>query len=102
MKETRICILGGGGRLWPIQFMKDLAFNPATKGRVVLYDIDYKAAQNNVEVGNRIMSLNKSGDRFVVEANDHLKTALSGSDIVIISIEPGKTEARALLVVIHR
>lgn len=94
MKETRICILGGGGRLWPIQFMKDLAFNPATKGRVVLYDIDYKAAQNNVEVGNRIMSLNKSGDRFVVEANDNLKTALSGSDIVIISIEPGKTEAR--------
>ena len=94
MKETRICILGGGGRLWPIQFMKDLAYNPQTKGTVVLYDIDHEAAVNNVEVGNRIMKVNKSEGRFVFEAIDDLALALGGADIVIISIEPGRTEAR--------
>ena len=94
MKETRICILGGGGRLWPIQFMKDLAYNPQTKGTVVLYDIDHEAAVNNIEVGNRIMKVNKSEGRFVFEAIDDLSLALEGADTVIISIEPGKTEAR--------
>lgn len=52
MKETRICIIGGGGRLWAIQFMKDLAYNTMTHGTLVLYDIDKEAARNNIAVAN--------------------------------------------------
>ena len=51
MKETRICIIGGGSRLWAIQFFKDLAYNKMTHGTVVLHDIDHKSAENNVAVG---------------------------------------------------
>ncbi|MDT4762790.1 alpha-galactosidase [Sphaerochaeta sp. PS] len=94
MKETRICIIGGGGRLWPIQFMKDLALNPMTHGVLVLYDIDKEAARNNVQVAERIFTANKSVGHFTVEAVEDIGDALSGCDIVIISIEPGKTECR--------
>lgn len=94
MKETRICIIGGGSRLWAIQFMKDLAFNTMTHGTLVLYDIDKKAARNNVDVAQRVFSVNDSIGRFTVLAIDDLALALAGSDMVIISIEPGSTKCR--------
>ncbi|MEA4863786.1 MAG: alpha-galactosidase [Sphaerochaeta sp.] len=94
MKETRICIIGGGGRLWAIQFMKDLAYNTMTHGTLVLYDIDKEAARNNIAVANQVFAVNKSEGRFNVIAIDDLGQALSGCDMVIISIEPGKTECR--------
>ncbi len=94
MKETRICIIGGGGRLWAIQFMKDLAYNAMTNGTLVLYDIDKEAARNNVAVANRIFKVNDSEGRFQVVAVDDLDEALTGCDLVIVSIEPGKTECR--------
>lgn len=94
MKETRICIIGGGSRQWAIQFMKDLAYNTMTHGTLVLYDIDKQAARNNVKVAQQVASVNKSEGRFHVEACDEIGDALSGCDLVIISIEPGKTEAR--------
>ncbi|WP_332447795.1 family 4 glycosyl hydrolase [Sphaerochaeta sp.] len=94
MKETRICIVGGGGRLWAIQFMKDLAYNTMTHGTLVLYDIDKEAARNNVAVAHQIMAVNNSEGRFNVVAVDDLGEALTGCDMVIISIEPGKTECR--------
>ena len=64
MKETRICIIGGGSRLWAIQFFKDLAYNKMTNGTVVLYDIDHKAAMNNVAVGEQTFRVNDSVGRF--------------------------------------
>jgi alpha-galactosidase len=94
MKETRICIIGGGGRLWAIQFMKDLAYNTMTHGTLVLYDIDKEAARNNIAVANQVFAVNKSEGRFNVIAIDDLGEALSGCDMVIISIEPGRTECR--------
>ena len=94
MKATRICIIGGGGRLWAIQFMKDLAYNTMTHGTLVLYDIDKQAARNNVAVAEQVLRVNNSEGRFAVEAIDDLGQALSGCDMVIISIEPGKTECR--------
>lgn len=94
MKETRICIIGGGGRLWAIQFMKDLAYNTMTCGTLVLYDIDKEAARNNIAVANQVFAVNKSEGRFNVIAIDDIGEALSGCDMVIISIEPGKTECR--------
>lgn len=94
MKKTRICIIGGGSRLWAIQFMKDLAYYPMTHGELILYDIDGEAAQRNVEVANRIFSVNNGNGRFAVFSVNELGEALSGCDIVIISIEPGSTECR--------
>ena len=94
MKETKICIIGGGGRLWAIQFFRDLAYNKMTHGNLVLYDIDKEAARNNVEVAYRTFAVNNTGGRFKVEAVDELEEALKGCDLVIISIEPGLTECR--------
>jgi len=94
MKETRICIIGGGGRLWAIQFMKDLAYNTMTHGTLVLYDIDKEAAHNNVAVAEKVFKVNNSEGRFRVIAEDEIGKALTGCDLVIISIEPGKTECR--------
>lgn len=94
MKETRICIIGGGSRLWAIQFFKDLAYNKMTNGTVVLYDIDHKAAMNNVVVGEQTFRVNDSVGRFKFIAEDNLEKALEGVDLVIISIEPGNIECR--------
>ena len=94
MKETRICIIGGGSRLWAIQFFKDLAFNKMTHGTVVLHDIDHKAAENNVAVGYQTFRVNDSEGRFKFIAEDNLEKALAGVDLVIISIEPGNIECR--------
>ncbi|WP_320129761.1 alpha-galactosidase [uncultured Sphaerochaeta sp.] len=94
MKDSRICIIGGGGRLWAIQFMKDLATNSMTHGTLVLYDIDKEAARSNVEVANRIFAANKAEGRFAVVAKDDLGEALEGTELVIISVEPGNTECR--------
>ena len=94
MKETNICIIGGGGRLWAIQFMKDLAYNTMTHGTLVLYDIDKQAARNNVEVAERTFVVNNSKGRFKIEARDEIGDALTGCDLVIISLEPGNTECR--------
>ncbi|MDX9915122.1 MAG: alpha-galactosidase [Sphaerochaeta sp.] len=94
MAAERICIIGGGGRLWAIQFLKDLAYNRETGGTVVLYDIDKEAAQRNVAVGERIMAVNNAGSRFTITAEDDLGAALDGCDLVIISIEPGSTQCR--------
>lgn len=74
--------------------MKDLALNTMTNGTLVLYDIDKEAARNNVPVAKRIFSVNKSDGRFEVEAIDDIGEALKGCDLVLVSLEPGKTECR--------
>lgn len=94
MKETRICIIGGGSRLWAIQFIKDLSYNKMTHGTVVLHDIDHNAAINNVKVANQIFKVNDSVNRFNFIAEDDLEKALEGASLVIISIEPGNIECR--------
>ena len=94
MKETKITIIGGGSRLWAIQFFKDLAYNKMTHGKVVLHDIDSRAAFNNVEVGKKTFEVNGSEGRFTFSSEDNLEKALEGADQVIISIEPGAISCR--------
>ena len=94
MKAERICIIGVGGRLWTIQFLKDLAYNRDTHGTVVLYDRDGEAARNNVAVARRIMAVNGAVGRFTVTSEEELGKALDGCTLIIISIEPGSTELR--------
>ncbi len=94
MKDINITIIGGGSRLWAISFMKDLTLNKEAHGTVTLYDIDPKAAQNNVEVGMRMLSLNGQEGRFKYRAEKEIEKALDGADLVIIAIEPGRIECR--------
>jgi alpha-galactosidase/6-phospho-beta-glucosidase family protein len=94
MNETRICIIGGGSRQWALRFMKDLALNPDTHGTLVLYDRNKQAARENVVIAERIFAVNHTPGRFNVLAIDDLQEALIGSDLVIISVEPGSTTCR--------
>jgi alpha-galactosidase len=94
MTNVNICIIGGGGRAWAITFMRDLAGADDVQGKICLYDIDHEAASNNVEVGNRIFRLNGKEGRFHITSCPSLAQALEGSDLVVISIEPGKTSYR--------
>lgn len=94
MQKIRICIIGGGSRLWAINFMKDLTLRKDIVGTVVLHDIDHEAALNNVSVGERMLRINGDEGRFKYIADDNLYSALALSDLVIIAIEPGKTECR--------
>ncbi len=94
MKDINITIIGGGSRLWAISFMKDLTLNQEAHGTVTLYDIDLKAAQNNVEVGTRMLRLNGQVGRFKYRTEKEIERALEGADLVIIAIEPGRIECR--------
>lgn len=94
MLKTRICIIGGGSRLWAINFMKDLTLNRNVEGTVVLHDIDHEASLNNVSVGERMLRINGDEGRFEYRAEDNLEKALEGADLVLIAIEPGRTECR--------
>lgn len=94
MKNTRICIIGGGSRLWAIEFMRDLTMSTDVTGTLVLYDIDYQAALNNVQVAKQCFHVNNFEGKVEVLAEKELGKALDGCDLVIISIEPGRTECR--------
>lgn len=94
MKETRICIIGGGSRQWAIQFFKDLCYNTMCHGSVVLYDIDHQASLRNVKVAEQTLRVNDCVGRFAIKAEENLEKALEGVDLVIISIEPGNIECR--------
>ena len=52
MERIRVCIIGGGSRLWAIQFLKDLTLQDKLGSHVVLYDIDNHASKNNEAVAN--------------------------------------------------
>ena len=93
MKAERICIIGGG-RLWTIQFLKDLAYNRDTHGTVVLYDRTGGGAQQCGRwLGASWPSMWAVG-RFTVTSEEELGKALDGCTLIIISIEPGSTELR--------
>lgn len=94
MRKTKVCIIGGGSRQWAIQFFRDLAYNKLTDVAVTLYDIDKKAAVNNIEVAMRTFALNGLEGLLEVRAEEEIDKALDGCDLVIISIEPGITECR--------
>lgn len=47
VEDIKIAYIGGGSRGWAWGLMSDLASCDDISGSVFLYDIDYKAAQNN-------------------------------------------------------
>ena len=94
MQDVKVCIIGGGSRLWAIQFLKDLTLQDKLGAHVVLYDIDKNAAENNEEVANEIFRINGKADVLSVSVASTLDEGLRGADFVIIAIEPGLTEIR--------
>lgn len=92
--KIKIAYLGGGSRYWARDLLRELALTPALCGVVDLYDLDYPAACRNAAIGEAIFSRAEARTRFKVRAVRRLADALRGADFVVLSIEPGPTEAR--------
>lgn len=89
MKQIKIAYIGGGSRGWAWSLMSDLVQAEDICGTVALYDIDKKAADDNVIIGNRFNAVAGAKTHWDYEATDTLDEALTGADFVVISILPG-------------
>lgn len=89
VKNLKITYIGGGSRGWAYALMNDLAQEAELGGMVALYDIDYPAAQQNEKIGNRLSAREDVVGKWRYKAEKELKTALQGTDFVLISILPG-------------
>ncbi|WGV96211.1 alpha-galacturonidase LplD [Bacillus stercoris] len=87
LHQIKIAYIGGGSQGWARSLMSDLAIDERMSGMVALYDLDFEAAQRNEVIGNY-----SGNGRWRYEAVSTLKKALSGADIVIISILPGSLD----------
>ena len=86
---VRIAYGGGGSLNWAMGLMADLAFDRRLAAHVSLYDIDHDAAQRNAAIGLRYADVS-IGVPATYEACSSLERALTGADIVVISILPGE------------
>ncbi|TYS08663.1 alpha-glucosidase/alpha-galactosidase [Bacillus subtilis] len=84
LDQIKIAYIGGGSQGWARSLMSDLSIEERMSGTVALYDLDFEAAQKNEVIGNH-----SEDGRWRYEAVSTLKKALSGADIVMISILPG-------------
>lgn len=89
VKEIKIAYVGGGSRGWAWGLMSDLASCEDISGDVYLYDIDYKAAQDNEIIGNKYNFAKGAKSVWNYHASKTAKEALTDADFVIISILPG-------------
>ena len=85
---VRIAVVGGGSLNWARTLMADLAHDTRLVAEVRLYDIDTAAAERNTVLGNRHAEVSR-GTPARYTASPTLKDALTGADVVIISILPG-------------
>ena len=88
-RDLKIAYIGGGSRGWAWGLMSDLASAPDISGKVALYDIDKKAAEDNVIIGNKFNHAEGALSHWDYEATDTLEQALTGANFVVISILPG-------------
>ncbi len=91
-KQIKIAYIGGGSRNWARHVMTDLALCEHLAGEIALYDIDYQAAQRNVELAERIYSHPDAVTTFEVRAHHDVTPPLEGADFVFLSILPGPME----------
>jgi alpha-galactosidase len=96
MKDINIAYIGGGSRGWAWGFMMDLAMDSEMVGTVRLYDIDSPAAEKNKIIGTKISDHPDAKAKWNYVVTNTLKEALTGADVVVISILPGTmTEMRS-------
>jgi len=89
IKDLKLAYIGGGSRGWAWGLMADLAVDEHLSGKISLYDIDFDAARNNEIIGNKLLTRPDVKGKWEYEAVHTLKEALTGADLVIISILPG-------------
>ena len=89
VKDLTVAYIGGGSRGWAWGFMADLAMDAQMQGLVRLYDIDREAAENNRRIGEKVSAHPDARARWAYEVSPSLESALSGAEIVVISILPG-------------
>lgn len=89
VSNIRLCYIGGGSRGWAWSLFTDLALEADMCGEIRLYDIDRQAAEKNRIIGGKIMAQPDAASRWTLRVFDTLECALSGADIVVISILPG-------------
>lgn len=89
VSELKIAYVGGGSRGWAWGLMSDLVAADDISGEVALYDIDMKAADDNVIIGNKFNSAEGAKSEWKYYATKTLEEALTGADFVVISILPG-------------
>ncbi len=88
-ENIQIAYIGGGSRGWAWGLMSDLAAASDISGDVRLYDIDHTAAHHNEIIGNRFSSLPETRSTWHYHAVGSLEEALTGAELVVISILPG-------------
>lgn len=88
MKQLKIAYIGGGSKAWARSFMQDLALAEDLEGQVALYDIDLPAAERNRKIAQRLHKLPQAVSRFEYTVCERLEDALTGADVVLISILP--------------
>jgi alpha-galactosidase len=86
---VKITFLGGGSKGWSHGVMRDLATCDRLSGEVVLHDINYAAAAENVPVGKGFFGHRDARTKFTVRAEKKIGVALKDADFVIIAIQPG-------------
>ena len=89
VKNIKLAYIGGGSKQWARVFMSDLAASEGLSGEIALYDIDREAAVLNRRIGARIEEDPDALSRFRYSVADRIEDALTGADVVIISILPG-------------
>lgn len=92
VSDIQVAYIGGGSKAWAWKLMADLALEPSLSGTVRLYDIDAKAAEENMIIGNQLKDREECVGQWNYEVSYSLEKVLTGADFVIISILPGTFE----------
>ncbi len=94
-ENVKIAYIGGGSRGWAWGLMSDLVSYDDMSGDVYLYDIDYQAALDNEEIGNKYNSVEGAKSVWNYKAVKTIGEALTGANFVVISILPATFDEMA-------
>ncbi len=94
-ENVKIAYIGGGSRGWAWGLMSDLVSYDDISGEVYLYDIDYQAALDNEEIGNKYNSVEGAKSVWNYKAVKTIGEALTGANFVVISILPATFDEMA-------
>ena len=87
--DLNIAYIGGGSRGWAWTFMTDLSMDDSLSGTIRLYDIDEEAAKHNEIIGNHLTERPDTIGKWNYTTCKTIGDALTGADLVVISILPG-------------
>lgn len=88
---VRIAFIGGGSLNWAPELMASLAYDTRLEAEVRLYDTDFPAAERNAAIGARYAEVSRGCAASYLPCPT-IEAALTGADVVVISILPGRFE----------